>query len=99
MFAMSDKIWNVPVKVTPNAKKQSLDVVHDMLGFVHLHIKVGVPPEENKANIAVIERLKEFFGLPQKTLLILKGHKNCHKVIRIMASESDIFLCQNKIKI
>ena len=94
-----DNIWDVAVKVTPNAKKQTIDIVYDMLGFVHLHIKVGAPPEDNKANIAVIEMLKEYFHLPKKAFSILKGQKNHHKVIRIMASEADIFSCQNKIKI
>ncbi len=49
-------------------------------------IIVGVMarPEGGKANKEVIEKLAEYFNVPQSTIAILRGHTSPKKIIEVM---------------
>lgn len=70
---------NLNVLVKPNARKEELIQVDETT----FQIKVGVPPEDGKANKRVIELLARHLGVPKSRLEIIKGHKSRQKVIQV----------------
>jgi len=62
------------IKLTPNAKKNEVtkDEV-DMLGMRCLKAKVNQPPEDGKANAALIELLSEFLGVRKNKIKLFKA--------------------------
>lgn len=46
--------------------------------------KVNEPPEEGRANRAVMKLLAEHFGVPQSQVRILSGFKSKNKVVEIV---------------
>lgn len=72
------------VKVTPNAKQnQVVDDNIDLLGNRSLKVKVNQPPEDGKANKAVIEILAKYFEVKKSTVIISSGLTSRNKVIEI----------------
>lgn len=69
----------IKVKVTANSKEER--VVGEEDGF--LKVKVRTPPEDGKANAAVIELLAKHFKLPKRCIIIQSGHTNRIKSILI----------------
>ncbi len=72
------------IKLTPNAKKNEVteDEV-DMLGMRCLKAKVNQPPEDGKANAALIELLSEFLGVRKNKIKIVQGLTSRNKIIDI----------------
>lgn len=60
----------IKVKVTPNSSEDR--VVGEENGF--LKVKVRTPPEDGKANIALIEVLAKHFQVPKRCIVIQSGH-------------------------
>lgn len=73
----------ISVKVKPNSK---IEKVEEAEGFFLIHVKE--PPQEDKANKAVIKLLSEYFKLPKSRFSILKGKKSRHKIVEIVNSTS-----------
>ena len=72
------------VKVTPNAKQnQVVDDNIDLLENRNLKVKVNQPPEDGKANKAVIEILAKYFEVKKSTIVISSGLTSRNKVIEI----------------
>lgn len=46
-------------------------------------VKVNAPPEDGKANAAVLEVVAEFFGVPRSRVSIVRGETSRHKEIAI----------------
>lgn len=67
------------VKVVPGASQTK---VAGLLGDA-LKIRVQAPPEKGKANIAVLEVLAKFLGVPAHQLTICAGHTAHTKVVEI----------------
>ena len=44
---------------------------------------VPEPPEDGRANAAVLELLAEHFDVPQRSLRIVRGHTGCQKLIEL----------------
>lgn len=65
------------VKVIPNARSHS--VTEEPNGM--LKVKVTVPPEDGKANVAVLEVLAAYFGVKKSKLSIQSGHWQRTKTI------------------
>lgn len=65
--------------VKPGAKKNELICLDE----THFRISVKAPPDEGRANEAVIEMLKEHFGYPKSCFQIVSGLKSKQKVIQI----------------
>ena len=72
------------IKVIPNAKKNEIveDVV-DSLGQRILKIKVNQPPEDGKANKAVIEILAKYFAVKKSGVEIISGETSRNKIVGI----------------
>ena len=70
----------VTVIVHPNAKKTRIE--KDEIGI--LHVYVNQPPNEGKANKAVIESLAEYFQTKKGNIILLSGEKSKNKVFGII---------------
>ena len=68
----------IRVKVMPNSKTE--EVVKEGDGFL---VRVKEPAKEGKANNAVIKLLADYFGVPQKEVVISSGFGSRNKVIEI----------------
>ncbi len=69
----------ISVKVKPNSKTEKIEKTGDLLV-----IYVKEPPQENKANQAVINLLSDYFKVPKSQIFILKGTKSKQKIIEII---------------
>lgn len=90
-------LWSFSVKVTPNAKKEIIEVVSDLFGFSHLTVKVRVLPEDGKANKAVIEALSDYFSIAKSCISIQKGHTQRNKIVEIKGDELKIKQAQELV--
>ena len=74
----------ISVKVIPNAKQNEIveDII-DLLGVRILKIKVNQPPEEGRANKAVIEILADYFKVKKNSIRIIKGETSRNKIVEI----------------
>jgi len=69
----------ISVKVIPNAKRQSIELMADKSLKVHLKAK----PAEGKANEALIKILAEYYQVSRFSIEILQGEKGRNKLISI----------------
>ena len=69
----------ISVKVIPNAKRQSIELMADKSLKVHLKVK----PVEGKANEALIKILAEYYQVSRFSIEILQGEKGRNKLISI----------------
>ncbi len=67
------------IKVVPRAKKEMIKSGEP------LRVYVTQPPEDGRANDAVIKLLAEHFKIPKSKINILKGEKNKNKVVEIIS--------------
>jgi uncharacterized protein (TIGR00251 family) len=70
------------VKVVPNSSRTQ---IAGMLGDA-LKIKVAQPPEDGRANRAVIELLAAALGIPAAHIAIVAGHARPRKTVRIQGA-------------
>lgn len=72
------------VRTTPNAKENKVTEDNiNMFGERTLKLKVNQPPEDGKANKAVLELLSEYFNVKKKKITIISGEKSRNKVVEI----------------
>ena len=67
------------VKVTTDSKKD--EVVQKTA--TSLSITTKQPASENRANMAVINLIAEFYSVPTKQVIIIKGHNNPQKTVKV----------------
>lgn len=67
------------IKVTPQAKRNEVLLTQEGL----IHIKVTAPPEDNKANEAVIALFSEALGISKSYLEVFRGHSSRLKTLLI----------------
>ena len=73
------------VKVTPNARKNEIiEESTDLLGTHCMKIKVNQPPEDGKANNAVLELIAQHFGVRKSQVRIIKGEASRTKVVEVI---------------
>jgi hypothetical protein len=73
------------VRVTPKASKNQIgDLVDATMGRKMLKVYVTSPPEDNLANIAVIEVLAEYLHKAKSKIQIISGHTMREKRIQIL---------------
>ena len=74
----------ISVKVIPNAKQNEVvDDAFDLLGARILKVKVNQPPEDGRANKAVIEILADYFKVKKSAIIIVTGETSRNKIIEI----------------
>jgi len=67
------------VKVVPNSSRTQ---IAGILGDA-LKIKVAQPPEDGRANEAVLKLLAEMLGIPGANLALVAGHTRPRKTVQI----------------
>jgi uncharacterized protein (TIGR00251 family) len=74
----------ISLKVITHAKKSEVvgdDV--DLFGARILRVKISQPPEDGKANKALIELLADYLNVKKNSLTIIAGEKSTHKIIEV----------------
>ncbi len=76
------------VKVSPGASKNSIE------GFFEgiLKVKIQAPPEQGRANDALVSFLAEVLSLPRRQIEILSGQTSRLKKLKIEGIEENDFL-------
>ncbi|MBP9711331.1 MAG: DUF167 domain-containing protein [Candidatus Pacebacteria bacterium] len=69
----------VSVRVTAGASKEKVEALSD----TRLKIAVKQKAEAGLANARVVELVAKHFGVPVKTVRIVKGHKAPSKIFKI----------------
>lgn len=67
------------IKVKPNSSKQKIESSGDNRYLIYLKS----PPENDKANIELINFLSKEFGVPHKNINIKRGRTSDKKIIEI----------------
>ena len=70
----------IKVKVKPNSSKQEIEPFGEKSYLVHL----TEPPENNRANIELINLLAKYFNTPPGRIRIKTGFSNKEKLIEVM---------------
>ncbi len=76
--ALADAEGRLALRVTPNAKAESLAIEDGQL-----RVRVTVVPEDGKANKAVIALLAKALGVSKSSLEIVRGETARDKLVRI----------------
>lgn len=78
------------LKVTPGAARAAVGGLHqDPDGQGRLALRVTAPPEDGKANAAVLAVLSKALGVPKSALALASGEKGRHKTVRIAGRLAD----------
>ncbi|OWK37484.1 DUF167 domain-containing protein [Fimbriiglobus ruber] len=75
----------LPVRAQPGAKKTG--VLGEQAGA--LKVAVTAPPEDGRANDALIEVLKDWLGVKRSQVELLSGRTNRNKVFLIRGETAD----------
>lgn len=70
----------VSVKVKPNSKKPRIE--EEAGGGLTVYLKS--PPVEGKANVELIERLAERYGVPKSRVRVKSGLSSRNKLVEIL---------------
>ncbi len=73
-------VLKIKVIVKPNAKKEKVEKISE----VEYRVFVNAPPQEGKANKAVIQALASFFDVPKSAIQILTGHHSKIKSVEVI---------------
>ena len=78
----------VQIQVKPNARKVGVEILPDG----SLKVAVNAPPQEGKANKAVIEVLADYYSVPKSSIRIVMGQKGKKKSSRGEGVSMDKFV-------
>lgn len=67
------------VTAKPNAKEDRVEKIDD----AHFRVWVKAPPDEGRANQALIKTLSEYFNIPKSHFSLLQGASSKFKVLEI----------------
>jgi len=68
----------IKIKVKPKSKKESVEIEGEKIV-----VCVKEPPEDNKANIAVIKSLAKHYNISQKSIKIKSGLRGKIKIVEL----------------
>ena len=78
--ALIDAEGRLPLRVTPGARSQSLEIAEG-----RLLAKVRTKPEDGKATAAALELIAEALGVAPSRVALLRGATSREKLVRIDA--------------
>ncbi len=83
-FKLHPSGLNVAIRLTPNARQTGFDgVMKTAEGKTVLKVSVNVPPEDGKANKALVAFLAKSWRLPKSSFSLVSGQSSRLKVILI----------------
>ena len=71
------------MKIFVTAKTNSKREGVEKISKTEFIVRVAEPPQEGKANRAIVRALSEYFGVPQSTITLLTGLTSKNKVFDI----------------
>ena len=71
------------IRVTPRARRAGIQGLCDGIDGPLLAVAVNAPPEDGKANAAVIDLLARALGLAKSAIVLAQGGKNRQKTLQI----------------
>lgn len=74
----------IHIRLTPTASANRIGEVRKVNNVEQLMVYVTEPPEDGKANKAMIELLAKHFKVSLSSIKILKGHFDRNKIINIV---------------
>ncbi len=80
MDRISDKIMLIGLKVKARASKDAIGEFVEIEGKQYLKISVKAPPEDGKANLAIISLLASHYNVPKSSVKIISGHSSSVKI-------------------
>lgn len=90
-----DEGVTIPVYAQPNAKKNAIVGEH----AAALKISVTAPPEDGKANAAILEVLRIWLGLRRQQLELLHGQAQRKKIILVKDVTVEELVCEIAAKL
>ncbi len=79
----------VRLRVTPNARRAGVEGIERLAdGQAVVRVKVAAPPEDGRANAAVIALLAKRWRLPRRDLTIVAGQTGRLKTLRIAEGDA-----------
>jgi len=79
------------VRLTPRGGRDAVDGwAEDAAGKPHLKVRVSSPPEDGKANRALIALLAESLDIPKSSLRIAAGETSRLKTIEIVGDRATL---------
>lgn len=76
---INDNGINLQIKLTPKAAANRIVVAEDG----SLKVYVTVPPEDGKANAALIALLAKHFKVPKSAFTLIQGQTSRNKVVHV----------------
>lgn len=92
-YSFKNGMFFINVRVTTKASKNDIRGVKND----ELLISVTAVPENNKANIAIIDLISKKIGIPKSKMQIISGEKNRNKKISINAENIEEVLSRLSI--
>ena len=83
IVALIDARGYLTVRVTPNARSERMALEPEAAEGTKLKVWVTVPPEDGKANKAVLALLAKALGLPKSALVLARGDTSRTKVVHV----------------
>ena len=88
---MADAAWRredgaaltLTLHVQPGAKRTEVAGVHGEGTQARLKIRLAAPPVDGKANAELLRFLADAFGVPLRSVVLLRGETSRQKVVRI----------------
>ncbi len=79
MKGLPDSTTRLSVRVQPGASK------NEVIGFQAdvLRVRVTAPPQEGRANKALVELLSDWLGVPKRSVTIIRGETSRDKVVEV----------------
>jgi uncharacterized protein len=82
----SEPLARLPVRVQPGARRTAL------LGRLETgewKLAVNAPPEDGRANDAVVELLAELLGLKRRQVIVARGHSSRGKLVEVTGMSAE----------
>lgn len=90
---MPKNILNIEVKVSPGSKSEEIvEFSQDDNTKYFMKVRVKAPPQEGKANEALIKLVSKYFDIPKSHIEIILGFSSKQKVIRIVDFSEQIIV-------
>lgn len=78
------------LRVTPKARRAGIEGLRDSADGPRLAVAVNAPPDDGKANAAVIDLLATALGLPKSAITLAQGGKSRQKTLYISGPADDL---------
>ena len=78
------------LKVQPKARREGIGGLTPDPDGVALKLSVGAPPEDGKANAAVIAMLAEALGVAKSAISVVSGATDRRKLVEIRGSTEEL---------